>query len=313
MIKKTLYGETLKEQLKARARDRFYHFLLSQGQVRGVILNGTRMINEMRANHELGVLETLVLGHAYLAAGLMSASLKGNDRISLLIECSGPIRGLVVEANAFGEVRGHLKTAAIPVEKPLESFDLTPFFGPGILSLTRHLEDAKQPFTGKIALAHGSIARDLTEYHMVSEQTPSAFNLSVHFDSQGEAIGAGGLFLQVMPGVTEETVAGLEDLVRGMPSIGVAFSQGKDPAAMVQNAFSALDPQFLAERRVEFMCHCNTGKIESMLALLPLDDLKDMAENGPFPLEIRCHHCNTPYRFSQEDLATIHSLKQQNK
>lgn len=313
MIKKTIYGETLKEQLKASARDRFYHFLLSGGQVRGVILHGTRMINEMRANHELGVLETLVLGHGYLAAGLMSASLKGNDRISLQIDCSGPIRGLVVEANAFGEVRGHLKTATIPIEKPLESFDLSPFFGPGILSLTRHLEDAKQPFTGKIALMHGSIARDLTEYHMVSEQTPSAFNLSVHFDTQGEAIGAGGLFLQVMPGVSEETLAGLEDLVKGMPSIGVAFSQGEDPVAMVNNAFSAFDPQFLAERRVEFMCHCNTGKIERMLALLPLDELKDMAENGPFPLEIRCHHCNTPYGFSQEDLAATYRLRQQKK
>ena len=31
-------------------------------------MHGTRMINEMRANHELGILETLVLGRAYLGA-----------------------------------------------------------------------------------------------------------------------------------------------------------------------------------------------------------------------------------------------------
>ena len=313
MIKKTLFGETLKEQLKAGARDRFYNFLLSQGRIRGVVLHGTRMINEMRANHGLGVLETLVLGHAYLAAGLMSASLKGNDRLSLSIQCSGPIRGLVVEANAFGEVRGHLKVAVIPVEKPLESFDLAPFFGSGILSVTRHLEDAKQPFSGKIALTHGSIAKDLTEYHMISEQIPTALNLSVHFDSRGAAVGAGGLFLQVMPGVDDETVAGLEDLVRAMPSIGKAFSDGQDPVEMIQNAFAVFEPRFLAERRVEFMCHCNAGKIQHMLAMLPMEDLKDMAENGPFPLEVRCHHCNTPYRFSQGDLGKIHSLRQQGR
>ena len=124
MIKKKPYGDTLKEQLLAGARDRLYNFLLSDGAVHGVILNGTRMVNEMRANHELGILETLVLGRAYLGAGLMSASLKSNDRIALKFDCSGPIKGLVVEANAFGEVRGFLKNVPIPIANPLEDFNL---------------------------------------------------------------------------------------------------------------------------------------------------------------------------------------------
>ena len=66
----------------ASAKDRLYNFLLADGAIRGAILNGTRMINEMRVNHELGILETLVLGRAYLGAGLMSANLKGADRTS---------------------------------------------------------------------------------------------------------------------------------------------------------------------------------------------------------------------------------------
>jgi molecular chaperone Hsp33 len=69
MQKKKPYGETLKEQLLAGARDRLYNFLLADGAVRGVILNATRVVNEMRANHELGILETLVLGRVYLGAG----------------------------------------------------------------------------------------------------------------------------------------------------------------------------------------------------------------------------------------------------
>jgi hypothetical protein len=83
MIKKKIYGYTLKEQLIASAKDRLYNFSLAGGTVRGVIMNGTRMVNEMRANHELGILETLVLGRAYLGGALMTADLKGNDRISL--------------------------------------------------------------------------------------------------------------------------------------------------------------------------------------------------------------------------------------
>ena len=134
MQKKKPYGVSLKEKLSASARDRLYNFLLADGAVRGVIIHGTQMVNEMRTNHELGVLETLVLGRAYLGAGLMSADLKSDDRISLKFDCSGPIKGLVVEANAFGEVRGFLKQVPIPVDKPLESFDLTSFFGAGFVS-----------------------------------------------------------------------------------------------------------------------------------------------------------------------------------
>jgi molecular chaperone Hsp33 len=185
MQKKKPYGDTLKEQLLAGARDRLYNFLLSDGAVRGAILNGTRMVNEMRANHELGILETLVLGRAYLGAGLMSASLKSNDRIALKFDCSGPIKGLVVEANAFGEVRGYLKNVTIPITKPMEDFDLSPFFGAGFLSVTKHLEDAKHPFTGKVMLKYGNIAQDLANYYLTSEQIPTAFNLSIKFDKEG--------------------------------------------------------------------------------------------------------------------------------
>jgi molecular chaperone Hsp33 len=91
MQKKKPYGDTLKEQLRAGARDRLFNFILADGSIRGAIMNGTRMVNEMRANHELGILETLVLGRAYLGAGLMSADLKSNDRISIKIDCSGPV------------------------------------------------------------------------------------------------------------------------------------------------------------------------------------------------------------------------------
>jgi molecular chaperone Hsp33 len=92
---------------------------MADDTIRGTMLNGSRMINQMRWNHELGILETLVLGHAYMGACLMAAGLKGEDRLALQVDCSGPVKGLVVEANAAGEVRGFLKNVPIPVEKTL--------------------------------------------------------------------------------------------------------------------------------------------------------------------------------------------------
>jgi molecular chaperone Hsp33 len=309
MIKKQPYGETLKEQHLASAKDRIYRFFLAGGQVRGALLHGTRMVNEMRANHELGILETLVLGHAYLGVGLMTANLKGSDRVGLRIECSGPVKGLDVESNAFGEVRGHLKQVPIPFEKPPESFNLSPFFGAGFIRVTRFLEDAKSPFTGQVEMRYGSIARDLAWYYLTSEQIPTAFNLSVKFDSNGVVTGAGGLFLQVMPEADEAIIEELESLVVSLPSIGESFAADLPARDLVREAFCKQSPEFLADYRVEFMCHCNREKIENMLLLLPVYDLKDIRDNGPFPLEIKCHHCNTAYLFEKEKLAGIYGKR----
>ncbi|MCP4688090.1 MAG: Hsp33 family molecular chaperone HslO, partial [Desulfobacterales bacterium] len=291
------------------SRDRIYNFLLDDGAVRGAVICGERLVNEMRANHELGILETLVLGHAYLAAGLMSANLKGNDRLSLHIECSGPIKGLDVEANAFGEIRGYLKNVPIPIEKPLEDFNLSPFFGAGILKVTRYLESAKQPFSGHVAMQYGTIGKDLAHYFLVSEQIPTSFNLSVQFDRQGEVTGAGGLFLQVMPNASEENIARLEPMVLGLPSIGAAFAEGRKPEDLVRDAFKNFSPKIIGNHRIEFMCHCNADRTRSLLSMLPFDDLKDIRENGPFPLEMRCHHCNTSYQFTREDVQKIYASR----
>jgi len=305
MIKKNIYGKDLKTRLLAASRDRLFNFVLADGAARGAIVCGTRMVREMRVNHELGILETLVLGHGYLAGALMSASLKGNDRIAIHVDCSGPIKGLVVEANAFGEVRGYLKNIPIPVDKPLNDFNLSPFYGAGFLSVTRYLEDAKHPFEGRVTLEYGSLAKDLAYYYLTSEQVPTAINLSIQFDPQGNVAGAGGMFLQAMPGAEDEVVERLESLALEFPSLGAALGAGAAPDQLVLEQFAELNPKFLANHRVEFMCHCSRDRTRSLLAMLPLADLEDMLKNGPFPVELRCHNCNTAYLFDQMDIRKI--------
>ena len=84
------------------------------------------------------------------------------------------------------------------MDRPLEDFNLAPFFGAGFLSVTRILEGAKQPFTGRVMMAHGSLAKDLAHYYLTSEQIPSAFSLSVKFDAHGRVVAAGGMILQAL-------------------------------------------------------------------------------------------------------------------
>ncbi len=300
MIKKDIFDRDIKTQFKASAKDRIHRFVMADAMIKGAVVHATRMVKEMQANHNLGAVETLVLGQAYIAAALMGSGLKGkNDRLSLGIQCSGPIKGLDVDANVFGEIRGYLKVPRIEVEKPEQVRSLSSLFGAGFITVTKYLEDAKTPYTGQVELAYGSIAEDLAHYFLTSEQIPTGFKLSVAFDENEQVIGAGGIFLQAMPGVDPDQVARAEEMIQSIDSLGQAFAEEKSPESVVEETFGELFPQMLENSRVEFFCRCSQDRMEGYLKGLAAEDQKDIVENGPFPLELRCHHCNSVYRFAQ--------------
>lgn len=306
MIKKDIFKGHLKEQLKASARDRLYRFMLANGMIRGAVVNTTRMVKEMRANHGLGGVETLVLGQAYIAAALLTATLKARDRVSLTVQCSGPIKGLDVESNVFGEVRGYLKDPDFSSHANSDTATLSSLFGAGFLTVTKYLEEARHPYSGQVVLEYGTLAEDLANYFLTSEQTPTAFNLSVHFDETGEVAGAGGLFLQAMPGADEDMVVKAEAMLKNIDSLGQAFAENQEPSTLVVSHFKELNPVLLDGHRVEFFCRCSEKKMNDHLALLPRQDIADILDKGPFPVELRCHNCNSVYLFTRQDIEKLH-------
>ncbi|MFQ3621355.1 MAG: Hsp33 family molecular chaperone HslO [Spirochaetales bacterium] len=303
MIEKPFDERHIGDTKALTLEDRLYPFILEGVNLRGVLLYSTRMILSMRANHELGPLETLLLGHAYMAGGLLSASLKGRDRLNLLVECDGPARGVSVETNALGEVRGYLLHNPIDLEgTPLTDYHLENLWGAGTLSLTRYPEGSKTGFTGKIELEKGSLAMNLARYYLRSEQTPSAFVLSIKFDRFGKILGAGGLFLQTLPGADPLVLEEVENRLISMQSLGSATAEGKEPEVFLEESFGKFFPAILEPRQVRFFCSCSAGRFAGFLQALPLNDLEDLAAHGPFPLKTTCHNCNSTYEFSREEI-----------
>lgn len=305
MNRKPIEDEQLKKHLATLSDDSRDVFLLYDGQVRATIIQGTHTINQMRANFDLGILETLVLGHAYLAAGVLASTVKGDDRVQLNIECGGPIKGVYVEAWAVGAVRGYLQEVPIPIHEPLESFDLSPFFGPGFLTVTKLLEGKKSPFTGQVMLEYGEIGQDLANYFLKSEQTETAVTLSIQFDTQGNVVGSGALFLQKLPGEKSDHIEELEKKLHSMPSIGKYLSEGKTGKEFMEEIFSDAQPEFLDSLLYGFSCPCDRNRFAQYLESLPIKEKQEILEHGPFPLELHCFNCNSIYPFEKDELEVL--------
>lgn len=305
MFRKQIEDPVLVEHLASLPDDGREVFLLDGGKVRLTALQGTHMVNQMRANHGLGVLETVALGQAYIAGGLLSSTVKGNDRIQLTIECGGPIGGVYVEAWACGAVRGYLKNVPIPVDKPLESFDLSMFYGPGFLTITKLIEGSSQPFTGQVMLQYGNLAQDLAVYYRQSEQTPSLFSLSIQFDKEGRVAGAGGLFLQAMPGCPDDVLDRLQALAPKLAPVGRTLAGGTTIKEYVLREFADEKPEHLAHLAVGFSCPCDREHFAGYLCGLPDGEKREILEQKSFPLQLECFNCGTIYSFSHEELQEL--------
>jgi molecular chaperone Hsp33 len=210
-----------------------------------------------------------------------------------------------VESNVHGEVRGYLRNDTIEIDEPLESFDTAPFLGGGFLSVTRFPQGAYAPYTGQVELEYHSIAKDLANYFLRSEQTPTAFNLSVQFDEEGRATGAGGLLVQAMPSATDDTRVELEEIIRDLPSLGRRFASGDTTANLVHSHFGDFSPEIVGSRSVEFSCPCSRERFARFLVALGPDELDDIERNGPIPLRTTCWNCGSTYEFDEDAVSEL--------
>ena len=309
MIRKPIAGDDKKSMLIARSRDRRYHFIMADGAVRGVLIQGSRTLREMQNNHDLGVLESIVLGQAYLGTALIAAGLKGDGLIQMKVECGGPLKGLSVEADSHGTVRGYLMENPIPLEKTPDSLDTSDLFGPGFLSITRYSGEKKNAFTGQVELRTGHLAEDLAAYYEESEQLHTVFNLSVHLEKTGEITGGAGLFLQAMPGAEDVVLEMVEEATVKIPSLSRNFKAETDVKEFINTYFSDFQPEILDDKRFEFMCGCSKSRFEKFLSSLNKDDKSEIRTKGPFPLKTTCHNCNSSYEFSKDELESIFSAE----
>ena len=291
-----------------KSKNNIFTFILNKGNFRGHFIEGTELVNSFKERHNLGIMETLILGHAALAAELMAASLKDDGKIKIKIECSGPVKGLSVEADSKGAARGYLFENPIPLDSEPENLDTSPIFQAGFITVIRYSPD-KKPFSSQIMIEHGNIANDLANYYIVSEQISTALSLSVKFDKNGEVTGAGGLFIQALPGAAEKEIGDLENTLKNLPSIGKSISENNNTISFLMEHLKSSDIEILNSKPGYFECGCSREKFTQFIGSMPKQEIKDILEADTFPLKLTCFNCNTDYEFSKENISSLYKHK----
>ena len=277
----------------------------ADGSIRAFAITSKDTVEKARLAHNLSPIATAALGRTMSAALMMGYMLKGDkDTVSIHIEGSGPMKGINVQADAKGCVKGYVFEP--DVELPPNSqgkLDVGNAIGIGVLTVIKDM-GLKDPYVGQTELKTGEIAEDLTYYFAVSEQVPSSVGLGVLVDVDCSVRQAGGFILQLMPDVSDEVIDKLEEKIKGIKSVTEMFEDNMTPEDIINELLGDFNVEILDKHDVEFKCDCSEERVLKAVAGLNKNDLQSLIDEGE-PLEIRCQYCNKIYNFTIDRLKEL--------
>lgn len=274
--------------------------------LRVVAIDATQVAEEARVRHQLSKTATAALGRALSAAALLAIILgkKVDSRVNLRVQGDGPLGWLVAEGSAEGWVRGYVREpdADLPLRISDGKLDVSGLIGTtGELAVTRLLDNA-EPWTGSVELVSGELAEDVAYYLASSEQIPSAVQLGV-YEEGGRVSRAGGLIVQAMPGVSDETLAALEANIQAMGS----FTDNLRSVSLLEVMERAtkglgfvVAPQAQA---AQFQCRCSRERAVASLTYFGMQERQSMMDDGG--QEVVCHWCNEHYQITPGEIAAL--------
>lgn len=277
----------------------------ADGQIRAFAATTRETVEEARKAHNTSPVVTAALGRLLTAGAMMGSMMKGKDDVlTLRAEGDGPIGGLTVTADAFGNVKGYAFHPEVMLPPNAQGkLDVGGALGIGVLSVIKDI-GLKEPYVGQTILVSGEIAEDLTYYYATSEQTPSSVALGVLMNRENTVRQAGGFIIQLLPGASDEMIDRLEEKLKEIKPITTLLDEGMTPEQILEHVLGEFGLEILNQMPVQFYCNCDKKRVEKALVSIGKKELQEMIDEGK-SIEVNCHFCNKNYEFSVEELKEL--------
>ena len=274
------------------------------GQVRAFAATTGNLVEEARRRHNTSPVATAALGRLLTAGAMMGSMMKNDtDVLTLQIKGDGPLGGITVTADAKANVKGFVENPDAMLPPKNGKLDVGGAVGIGLLNVIKDM-GMKEPYVGQTILQTSEIAEDLTYYLATSEQVPSSVGLGVLMNKDNTVHCAGGFIVQVMPFVTDEVLSRLEENIQKISSVTQMLDDGHTPEQMLERVLEGLDIEITDTIPANFSCNCSHERIEKAIISIGKKDIQSMIDEGK-EVEVKCHFCNTAYKFSVEELKEI--------
>ncbi len=290
--------------------DRLIQGTAADGTIRVLSAVTTNVVAEAIRRHQTAPTASAALGRVLTGTLLMAATLKDFDRLSVRIDCSGAVGGIIAEATLNGTVRGYVKNPEAEVAARHDGkFDVAGVIGEGTFYVIREsgfdIGLHRDPYVGSVPIVSGEIAEDFAYYLAKSEQLPSAVMLGVLLQNTEPFVtSSGGVLVQMMPGANEHMITMIEDTIARAPHVTSLISDGATAEDLARLALGEIDFEVLEEKPVEFRCNCSIERARTLIASLGSAEVKSMLDEDKGAV-MSCGFCSEVYQLDEADLEGI--------
>ncbi len=269
-------------------------------------VKSTDVVEDARKNHQTSPTASAALGRTLTIGLMMGYMMKNdNDKLTVKINGGGPLGTILVTADNKGNIKGYLDYPEVDVQRKASGkLDVGAAVGTqGKITVIKDI-GLKEPYVGTSDIVTGEIAEDLALYYFLSEQTSSAIAAGVLVNPDKSVKSAGGLIVQPLPDISDESIKNLEEMFAKMKSVSEYFDTEKDIEEIVKEIFEGFDIKITEKIPVQFKCDCSDERIDGVLISLGEDELKKMMKEDR-GAEITCSFCSKKYKYNEEQLGNI--------
>jgi molecular chaperone Hsp33 len=313
--------------------DRLLVFVAKDADARLAVCVARDLSTEAAVRHALAPGSAAALAQALTGTLLLAASDRGipQARVDVQLECGGPLKGLLTDADSSGAVRGLVRVNDLDragrrqagerqrnVDDELHRFDPRPLLASphderaGLLSVVRAQPGSDELHRAAFPFAGANLGAALTLFLRNDRARGGEMALDVLFRAAEPLAAVAGALL--WPQGAEES-----DQLRAMGKplrqnvlhealLRVESSEARgDATALAHELASALGvgPLDLEDEiQPRFSCRCSRERVVRALATLATDELRDMAkrDNGA---EASCDFCGARYGISAHELLEL--------
>ncbi len=287
-------------------KERVHRFVTQDFTVRIASVNATEIVKHMQTLQDTYPLATVAVGRSMIGALLMASQLKDGQQVGLLFKGNGALGSVYAEASYNGQVRGYSPNPHYQPPHYDNGLSLKEAMGNGTLSVARHQPFQKAPFHGTVEMVSGEIGEDIAHYLHQSHQIRSLVALGVYLDVYGKVEAAGGVLIEVMPGVEEDQVERImQNFEKNRPNVSQMLKEGHTPEDLIKPFLEGMKYEELDHPYpLEYFCPCTKERVMRALETLGADELQDMIEKAE-EADVTCQICGKPYKVTVPEIKEI--------
>lgn len=285
--------------------DRIVRALHPRANLLLIACTATDAAREARRRHGLAPSSAAFLAQGMAAGALLGALQKAEStKVNLQVECDGPVRGLFVDADTAGRVRGYVRAKNVRFPGG-PRFEAAPLLGgEGYVSVLRDRDG--EFYRGSVGLDSRDLSLDLERYFRVSEQVDTAVQVEVLSSDEDELGWVGGVLVQKLPDGDAEELSRLRQALRE-GALERAGRAGQGPFPVLEAIASPEPLELLARHELTYFCPCTRERVLRALTTLPNTELADMIARDK-KAEVNCDFCGEYYLIDESELRSVLAL-----